>query len=66
MLNGGGIAGGSQEMLLLNKFLRQSQRLLAYRAEWAMWAEDESLAGSIDFVTRDMDGRLVLWLETDH
>ena len=34
---------------------------MPFRTEWAIFSDAECLAGSIDFVARQQDGRLVLF-----
>jgi hypothetical protein len=38
-----------------------SRGLTSYRTEWTIFAEPEWLAGSIDFVAKAPDGRLVIF-----
>ena len=61
ILNGGVVHGNWPEMHLLKMFLQEREKLIAYRTEWTIWASAENLAGSIDFVARDIDGHLVLF-----
>ncbi|CAJ1459066.1 unnamed protein product, partial [Effrenium voratum] len=51
----------SMEMQLFRTFLLGSPKLIAYRTEWAIFGERERLAGTIDFVTRNDRGELVLY-----
>ena len=51
----------SEEMAMLLKFTRQLGGLTAYRTEWAIFAEAERLAGSIDCVATDASGRLLIF-----
>eukprot|EP00959_Pyramimonas_sp_CCMP1952_P335197 7018740-Pyramimonas_sp.AAC.1 len=44
------------EFQLFLKYLGALRGLTAFRAEWAIFAEHEGLAGSIDFVARDSAG----------
>lgn len=60
VFNGGYIEDSCQEMDLLKTFLGNVPPLLAYRAEWCVWADEEQIAGMIDFVATDMNGRLLL------
>lgn len=60
VLNGGAIEGSCPEMNLFRSFLGQVPALLAWRTEWAIWGDDEQVAGMIDFVALDMNGHLVL------
>ena len=59
VLNGGFIDGACPEMTLLQQFLGNTKPLLAFRTEWCVWAEEEKLAGCIDFVGIDEKGHLV-------
>ena len=62
VLNGGQVPSPSlsPEMLCLSRFLQTSERLIAHRTEWSIWAADEKLAGTIDFCATDPTGCLVL------
>ncbi len=62
VLNGGQVPSPSlsPEMLCLSRFLQTSERLMAHRTEWSIWAADEKLAGTIDFCATDPTGCLVL------
>ena len=60
VLNGGHVATPGPEMRCLASFLQNSDRLLAFRTEWAIWATEEKLAGTIDFCTVDYRGCMVL------
>lgn len=59
ILNGGAIDGQCREMTLFQHFLTEASCMLAFRTEWCIWATDESLAGSIDFVATNMRGNFV-------
>ena len=59
VLNGGAIEGYCFEMTLFANFLRSLPPLLAYRTEWCIWADDEKLAGAIDFAAETELGHLV-------
>ncbi|CAK0832930.1 unnamed protein product [Prorocentrum cordatum] len=48
------------EFQLFLKFLGALRGLAAFRAEWAIFAEREGLAGSIDFAARDSAGSLCI------
>ena len=61
VLNGGHVTGECTEMSIFRHFLGSTQPLLAYRTEWVIWAEEEGLAGCIDFAALDMKGHLVLY-----
>ena len=65
-LNRGIVPIHSMEFRLLMKFLSQFPSLRAFRSEWAIFAEPEMLAGTIDFVAVDERGWLVLvdWKRT--
>lgn len=60
ILNAGQVTSPGPEMLSLSQFLQTSERLIAYRSEWSIWATEENLAGSIDFCATDPEGCLVL------
>ena len=47
-------------MVCLENFLQSSERLIAHRTEWSIWATEEKLAGTIDFCATDSAGCLVL------
>ncbi|CAK0818359.1 unnamed protein product [Prorocentrum cordatum] len=49
------------EFQLFLKFLGALKGLAAFRTEWAIFAEHEGLAGSIDFVARDSAGSLYIY-----
>ncbi|CAK0822133.1 unnamed protein product, partial [Prorocentrum cordatum] len=49
------------EFQLFLEFLGALEGLAAFRAEWAIFAEHEGLAGSIDFVARDSAGSLCIY-----
>jgi len=66
VMNGGYIRGTCPEIELLKMFLAQTAPLLAYRAEWCVWADKERLAGTIDFVASDMRGNLVFLVCVSH
>ena len=51
----------SKEFQLFSKFLSTLRGLTAFRTEWAIFAEHEGLAGSIDFVTRDEYGNMHIY-----
>jgi len=51
----------SPELAMLIKFTRGLAGLTAYRTEWAIYGEEERLAGSIDFVAEDSSRKLVLF-----
>ena len=53
LLNGGIIAAAGEhpEVLLFLEFLRATKKMLAFRTEWCIWANDERLAG-VCFVRR--------------
>jgi len=65
-LNRGIVTTHSMEFRLLMKLLAEFPSLRAFRSEWAMFAEPEILAGTIDFVAVDERGWLVLvdWKRT--
>ena len=51
----------TSEMQLFLKWVGEQKGLTAYRTEWMIYGEEEQLAGSIDFVAVDEQGRLVLF-----
>ena len=60
LLNAGQVANPGPEMVCLENFLQSSERLIAHRTEWSIWATEEKLAGTIDFCATDSAGCLVL------
>ena len=60
-LNCSSISFYTVELELFMRYLLTLRHLTAYRTEWCIWATDERLAGSIDFVARREDGQLVLY-----
>ena len=60
ILNAGQVTSPGPEMWSLSQFLQTSERLIAYRSEWSIWATEENLAGSVDFCATDAEGCLVL------
>ena len=65
-LNGHMVPTASPEFSLLQCFLRSESTCTAWRTEWVIFAEDENLAGSIDFCARLQDGTFLLadWKRT--
>eukprot|EP00435_Cladocopium_sp_Y103_P017516 s1987_g4.t1 len=59
-INGYSVPQTSPEFLMLEKFLHGMQGWRAYRTEWVIYAEEENLAGSIDFCAIDERGTLAL------
>ena len=51
----------SIEIRMLIEFTTYLSGLVAYKTEWAIFAETEHLAGSIDFVAINEDSELVLF-----
>ena len=49
------------EFQLFREYLGTLRGLAAFRTEWTIFAEAEWLAGSIDFVAKDVNGHLVLF-----
>ena len=49
------------EMRMFIKFLSTLDGLTAFRTEWSIYSSVERLAGTIDFVAQDSEGRLVLF-----
>ena len=61
LLNGGFLSHVSTEVGLFAKFIdAKMSGVMAFRTEWAVFATEENLAGSIDFVGVRSDGSLVL------
>ena len=61
LLNGHAVSAMSSEIKLFSKFLQQMKSGTAFRTEWAIFATEENLAGSIDFVALEPDGSLSLY-----
>ena len=62
LMNGGAVTGEWPELSLFAEFLQKFPHpLLALRTEWCIFAEDENLAGCIDFVAVCPDNSLVLF-----
>ncbi|CAJ1344613.1 unnamed protein product [Effrenium voratum] len=61
ILNGCRACADVEEMRLFAKFLEQGAKLLAFRTEWAIFADEEDLAGTIDFAAINESGQLVLF-----
>ena len=59
-INGYAVPQTSPEFRMLIKFLDKMQGWRAYRTEWVVFAENENLAGSIDFCAVDNEGSLAL------
>ena len=51
---------GNPEFKLFLQFLPQMVSMTAFRTEWTIYADQERLAGSIDFVAQNREGDLVL------
>ena len=49
------------ELTLFSEFIATLSNHVAYRTEWIIYSEEERLCGSIDFVTKLPDGRVVLF-----
>lgn len=68
LLNGGFLTEHDEEIALVKAFLASMLPLeaKAFRTEWMVYASDEDLAGSIDFVLRMPNGKLILidWKRT--
>ena len=66
LLTGNLLSEVSPELRLFARFLTRLRDIKAYRTEWAMFADRENLAGSIDFVAQQPNGSLVLcdWKRT--
>ena len=63
LLNGGCVTSCSLEVAKFLRFVAEGGfgNNSAFRTEWKIYASEESLAGSIDFVARAPDGALVLF-----
>ena len=62
LLNGGYVAGSWVELELFAQMLREfPERLMAFRTEWSIFAEQEHLAGWIDFVAKTVSGEVILF-----
>ena len=66
LLNGGSLTSRTVEVILLAQFLRSQQGTTAYRTEWRVYADDEDIAGSIDYVAERADSSKVIvdWKRT--
>ena len=66
LLNGGSLPSLTKEVVLLSEFLRSQPGMTAYRTEWRIYAEDEDVAGSIDYVAKRSDGSKIIvdWKRT--
>ena len=51
----------TKEMQLFRQYMGTLSGLTAHRTEWTIYADDECLAGSIDFTATDRAGNLVLF-----
>ena len=60
-LNREAVPDDSAEFRLFLCFLKTLGGLTAFRTEWAIFADEEGLAGSIDFVAQDPTGKLVIF-----
>ena len=60
-LNREAVPDDSVEFQLFLPFLNTLGGLTAFRTEWAIFAEEEGLAGSIDFVAQNPTGRLFIF-----
>ena len=56
----------TEEVQLLMKFLTAEPNMVAHRTEWRVYAEEENIAGSIDYVAERADGSKVIvdWKRT--
>ena len=66
-LNGHEVPTTSPEFRMFHDFLSDlGSDIVAWRTEWVIFAEDEHLAGSIDFCARASDGKFLLidWKRT--
>lgn len=59
-LKGYSVPTASPEFAMLTAFLSKMRGWRAYRAEWVVFAEEENIAGSIDFCAMDEAGNLAL------
>ena len=66
LLNGGSVPEKTEEVQLLMKFLTAEPDMVAYRTEWRVYAHEEDIAGSIDYVAERADGSKVIvdWKRT--
>ena len=66
LLNGGSLPCQTAEVTLLARFLGSQRDTIAYRTEWQVYADDEDIAGSIDYVAERPDGSKVIvdWKRT--
>ena len=60
-LNRNIISAHSPEVLMFFKYIDSLHGVFAYRTEWMIFAPDERLAGSIDFVAMSEDGKLIIY-----
>ena len=62
LLNGGSAQGDCWELRLFARFLREYPLpLIAFRTEWCIFAEEEKLAGCIDFVAKCSTREVILF-----
>ena len=60
-LNCAEVPEDTAEMRMFLKVMRSLKGMSAFRTEWAIYGDEERLAGTIDFVAKDPWGRLVLF-----
>ena len=61
LLNGGSVEGKPTELDLFAAFLRTCPKLMAFRTEWCIYSDDDDVAGCIDFVCLNKEGKAVLF-----
>ena len=61
LLNGGSVEGKPPELDLFAAFLKTCPKLMAFRTEWCIYSDDDDVAGCIDFVCLNKDGKAVLF-----
>ena len=62
LLNGSSVQGDCCELRLFARFLREYPLpLIAFRTEWCIFAEEEKLAGCIDFVAKCSTREVILF-----
>ena len=60
LLNGGSLQVETPEVALLAKFSESQRNALAFRTEWKVYADEEDVAGSVDYVAMQADGAKVI------
>ena len=66
LLNGGSVPDKTTEVFLLSQFLQSQSNTKAFRTEWQVYADNEDLAGSIDYVAKRPDNSVIIvdWKRT--